>query len=139
MAYIPISIKEAVNKINDSWFLPAIQRPYVWGNRYESEKYICKLFDSIYQKYPIGVLIMWETKARVAHREFLSDYKQGDSYKNVDEGLWGRNKFLVYDGQQRLQTLYSCLKYSFNGRLLVFDLSYDFRHDEDSNTGFSLR
>ncbi len=136
MAYIPISIKTAVAKINESWFLPAIQRPYVWGNRYESEKYICKLFDSIYQKYPIGVLIMWETKSRVAHREFLSDYKQGDIYKNVDEGLWGRNKFLVYDGQQRLQTLYSCLKYSFNGRLLVFDLSYDFRHDEDSNTGF---
>lgn len=136
MAYIPISIKEAMAKINDSWFLPAIQRPYVWGNRYESEKYISMLFDSIYQKYPIGVLIMWETKARVAHREFLSHFKQGDTYKNVDEGLWSRNKFLVYDGQQRLQTLYSCLKYSFNGRLLVFDLSYDFKHDEDSNTGF---
>lgn len=136
MSYIPISIKEAMKKINDRWFLPAIQRPYVWGNRYESEKYICRLFDSIYQKYPIGVLIMWETKSRVAHREFLCNFKQGDIYKNVDEGLWERDKFLVYDGQQRLQTLFSCLKYTFNGRILVFDLSYDYNHDEDSNTGF---
>ena len=136
MSYIPISIKEAMKKINDSWFLPAIQRPYVWGNRYESEKYICRLFDSIYQKYPIGVLIMWETKSRVAHREFLCNFKQGDIYKNVDEGLWERDKFLVYDGQQRLQTLFSCLKYTFNNRILVFDLSYDYNNDEDSNTGF---
>lgn len=136
MSYIPISIKEAMKKINNSWFLPAIQRPYVWGNRYESEKYICRLFDSIYQKYPIGVLIMWETKSRVAHREFLGDFKQGDIYKNVDEGLWERDKFLVYDGQQRLQTLFSCLKYTFNNRILVFDLSYDYDNDEDSNTGF---
>lgn len=136
MSYIPISIKEAMKKINDRWFLPAIQRPYVWGNRYESEKYICRLFDSIYQKYPIGVLIMWETKSRVAHREFLCNFKQGDIYKNVDEGLWERDKFLVYDGQQRLQTLFSCLKYTFNNRILVFDLSYDYDNDEDSNTGF---
>lgn len=138
MSYIGISIKDAIEKINKNWFLPAVQRPYVWGNRYESEKYICKLFDSLYQKYPIGGLIMWETNSRVAHREFLTDYKQGDIYKNVDEGLWSREKCLIYDGQQRLQTLFSCLKYSFNTRLLVFDLSYDESNDEDSNTGFKF-
>ena len=138
MSYIPISIKEAINKINSSWFLPAIQRPYVWGNRYESEKYICRLFDSIYQKYPIGVLIMWETNSRVAHREFLRDFHKNDIYKNVDEGLWGREKYLVYDGQQRLQTLYSCLRYSFNDRYLVFNLSYDYKNDLDSDTGFKF-
>lgn len=25
-----LSIKEVVNNINENWFLPAIQRPYVW-------------------------------------------------------------------------------------------------------------
>ena len=48
MSYLTISVKEAVGNINaqnNGWFLPAVQRPYVWGSRYESEKYICKLFD----------------------------------------------------------------------------------------------
>ena len=136
MSYIPISIKEAMEEINRNWFLPAIQRPYVWGNRYESEKYICRLFDSLYQKYPIGVLIMWRTSSRVAYRNFLGDFKQGDIYKNAESGCWERDKSLVYDGQQRLQTLYSCLNHTFNERVLVFDLSYDWNKDEDGNTGF---
>ena len=136
MSYSGISIKEAISKVNHTWFLPAIQRPYVWGSRYGSEGYICKLFDSLYHKYPIGGLIMWETDATVAHREFLTNYKQGDVYKNVDEGLYGRHKFLIYDGQQRLQTLFSCLKYTFNDRVLVFDLSYNEMKDVDGETGF---
>lgn len=136
MSYTGISIKEAINKVNQMWFLPAIQRPYVWGSRYGSEGYICKLFDSLYHKYPIGGLIMWETDAAVAHREFMTNYKQGDVYKNVDEGLYMRHKFLIYDGQQRLQTLFSCLKYTFNDRVLVFDLSYDESKDADGETGF---
>lgn len=136
MSYTGITIKDAMEKINTEWFLPAIQRPYVWGSRYNSERYICKLFDSLYQKYPIGVLIFWETKNAVAHREFLRDYHQGDVYKNVEEGLWIRHKNLVYDGQQRLQTLYSCLKYTFNDRILVFDLAYNKDADTDGETGF---
>jgi len=79
---------------------------------------------------------MWETESKVAHREFLTNYRQGDVYKNVDEGLFGRNKFLVYDGQQRLQTLFSCLKYTFNDRVLVFNLAYDESKDTDKETGF---
>ena len=136
MSYIGISVRNAISQINVSWFLPAIQRPYVWGSRYESEAYICKLFDSLYHKYPIGGLIMWETKAKVAHREFLGHYKQGDLYRNVEEGLYGRHKCLIYDGQQRLQTLYSCLKYTFNDRVLVFNLAYDESNDTDGETGF---
>lgn len=136
MSYIGISVKEALSKINQTWFLPAIQRPYVWGSRYESEAYICKLFDSLYHKYPIGGLIMWETEAKVAHREFLTNYKQGDVYKNVDSGLYDRHKCLIYDGQQRLQTLFSCLKYTFNDRVLVFNLAYDESKDIDKETGF---
>ena len=136
MSYLGISIKEALNKINSDWYLPAIQRPYVWGSRHNSENYICKLFDSLYREYPIGTLIFWETNNKVAHREFLRDYHQGDLYKNVDEGVWNRDKNLVYDGQQRLQTLYSCLKYSFNDKLLVFDLAYDYNNDSDGETGF---
>lgn len=124
-------------EINTKWFLPAIQRPYVWGNRYEFEKYIQRLFDSLYHNYPIGILILWETEKTIPHRDFLKDIREREVYSNIeDKGVWSRHKSLVYDGQQRLQTLYSCLKYSIFDRLLVFDLNYDEKKDEDSKTGF---
>lgn len=50
MSYLGMSVKEAVENVNSNvngWFLLSVQRPYVWGSRYESEKYIAKLFDSI--------------------------------------------------------------------------------------------
>lgn len=143
MSYSGISVKEAINKINNDnngWFLPAVQRPYVWGSRHENEQYICKLFDSILKGYPIGGLIIWNTREKIPYREFMSDYQTGDIPRLVDVGLHGRiDKWLVYDGQQRLQTLYSCLKYTFNGRILVYDLLFDLLVDHDpTETGFSF-
>lgn len=136
MSYVGISIKEAMSKINREWFLPAVQRPYVWGSRYDSERYICKLFDSLYQNYPIGGIIMWHTEEKVAYRHFLTDYHPGDVYRNAEEGTWGRDKHLIYDGQQRLQTLFSCLNHTFNNRVLVFNLAYNPDTDTDVDTGF---
>ena len=141
MSFQTISVKEAVNKVNGSsngWFLPAVQRPYVWGSRYESEKYICKLFDSILNGYPIGTLIVWNTETAVPFREFMGDYEDGKNAALVDKGLWEKaDKWLVYDGQQRLQTLYSCLKYSLNKRVLVYNLLYD-ENNEDEYYGFEF-
>jgi len=144
MSYISISIKESIEKINSSnqgWFLPAVQRPYVWGSRYESEIYICKLFDSLLRGYPIGGLILWNTEEKIPYREFMRDYKNDELPKIVDKGLWGRrDKWLVYDGQQRLQTLYSCLNYSFNQKIIIFDLLFDMKREdiEQDETGFSF-
>lgn len=143
MSYLGISVKEAINFINNDnngWFLPAVQRPYVWGSRHENEQYICKLFDSILRGYPIGALIIWNTEEKIPYREFMSDYQAGDIPKLVDAGLHGRkDKWLVYDGQQRLQTLYSCLKYTFNGRVIVYDLLFDLLGEHDPNVmGFSF-
>lgn len=143
MSYLGISIKEAISNINNSangWYLPHIQRPYVWGSRYENEKYICKLFDSILKGYPIGGLIVWNTEEEVPYREFISDYIPGEIQKLVDKGLHKRNdKWLIYDGQQRLQTLYSCLRYTFNNKILVYNLLFDINNEnEPDETGFSF-
>lgn len=145
MSYLSISVKEAINKVNASthgWFLPAIQRPYVWGSRYENEMYICKLFDSILRGYPIGGLIVWNTEEEVPHREFVRDYSySSDGAKLTEQGLWGRkDKWLVYDGQQRLQTLFSCLRYTFNDKILVFNLLFDktAKDNDPDETGFSF-
>lgn len=141
MSFQTISVKEAVNNINansNGWFLPAVQRPYVWGSRYESEKYICKLFDSILNGYPIGTLIVWNTDKEVPYREFMNDYEDGKIATLVDKSLWERtDKWLVYDGQQRLQTLFSCLKYTLNKRILAYNLLYN-TDNTDEDYGFEF-
>ncbi len=140
MSYLPISVKEAILKINKDWFLPAVQRPYVWGSRYESERYICKLFDSILKGYPIGGLIVWETDQEIPYRRFIGDYCPDNFPELVDKGQHGKSgKGLIYDGQQRLQTLYSCLQFTFNDKILIYDLISNDTDDNDRDkTGFSF-
>lgn len=141
MSYAGISIREALDKINsrDGWFLPQVQRQYVWGDRYESEEYVCLLLDSILKGHPIGGVVLWRTDNPIPYREFVQDYLPGKYARQVDKGRWGASKSLVYDGQQRLQTLYSVLHYSFNGRVLFFDLLFDSASAEADETGFLFR
>ncbi|HUH59625.1 MAG TPA: DUF262 domain-containing protein [Candidimonas sp.] len=142
MSYAGISIREALDKLNapnNGWCLPQVQRQYVWGARHESETYICLLLDSLLRRYPIGGIVLWETNQKVPYRYFIGDYTPGKYAKQVDEGLWGAHKFLVYDGQQRLQTLYSVLRHRFNGQVLHFDLLFDSERSEADETGFLFR
>lgn len=149
MSYAGISIRDVLDKINannSGWYLPQVQRQYVWGARDESETYICLLLDSLLKGYPIGGIVLWETERAVPFRKFVEDYVPGQYAKQVGEGRWGEHKSLVYDGQQRLQTLYSVLRHSFNGRILHFDLLFDVHgKDEQGNeieaddTGFLFR
>jgi len=139
MSYSGVSIREAMEKINhfgNGWYLPQVQRQYVWGARYESETYICLLLDSLFRRYPIGGIVIWETDQRIPFREFVDDYYPGRFAKQVEEGRWKTHKSLVYDGQQRLQTLRSVLYYTFNGKILCFDLLFDKDKTESDETGF---
>ncbi len=79
-----------INASVNGWFLPAEQRPYVWGSRYENELYIRKLFDSLLRGYPIGGLILWNTGEEIEYREFVGDYERDNTPKIVDRGLWGK-------------------------------------------------
>ena len=140
--YEGISIREAMERINarnNGWFLPNIQRQYVWGSRDSSEEYICLLLDSLFRGYPIGGLVLWETDARVPFREFLEDYNVGSVAMIVAEERWGYHKYLVYDGQQRLQTLFSVLYHKFNGRTLYFNLLFNAATAETDETGFFFK
>ena len=140
--YESISVRDVLDRINaheNGWFLPHIQRQYVWGSRDSSEEYICLLVDSLLRGFPIGGLVLWETNSKIPYREFLQDYRVGTVTKIVPEERQGNHKFLVYDGQQRLQTLYSVLFYSFNGRILYYDLKFDPEDKEVDETGFFFR
>jgi uncharacterized protein with ParB-like and HNH nuclease domain len=125
MYYAPLSIREAVENVNVKWYLPAIQRPYDWGERHKKKEFIYKLFDSVIREYPIGTLILWETTKEVPFRAFLEDYDSEKRTKIVDKGKWKKDKELIYDGQQRLQSLFSCLKFTFHNEVLCFDLLFD--------------
>lgn len=142
MSYLGISVREAMSKLNathSGWFLPQVQRQYVWGARHESEGYVCLLLDSLKRGYPIGGVVLWETSTPVPYREFVRDYAPGQYARQVEEGRWGAAKSLVYDGQQRLQTLYSVLLHRFNGRVLHFDMLFDADAAESDDTGFLFR
>ena len=140
MPFDPISIREAMIKItNKEWVLPITQRPYEWGDRANFQKGIYRLFDSLYRNYPIGAFLIWHTSEEIPYREFLQDFDPELPVPSaVEKGNWSRLKSLVYDGQQRLQTLYSCLQYKFCGMVLCFDSLFDPTKNEDDSYGFKF-
>jgi hypothetical protein len=73
--------------------LPDIQRPFVWPN-----VNVRNLFDSLYQGYPAGYLLFWETGADPSLRMIgTRDEQRAPS-------------LAIVDGQQRLTSLYAVTK-----------------------------
>ena len=56
-----LSIKDVIEEINQSYFLPDIQREYVWLKKAD-EKKIEQLFDSVLRGYPISSFLFWKLK-----------------------------------------------------------------------------
>lgn len=127
---------------NGGFWLPNIQRAFVW-----KEEQIERLFDSVLREYPIGTLLVWKNKNKVKKRKFIDNYHEGlkltDFYHTTDD----RQKFLVLDGQQRLQSIFIALKGSYNGKELFInilsgelkapeDMKYEFSFKLDSNVDF---
>lgn len=116
------------------YWLPNIQRAFVW-----KEEQIERLFDSIMREYPIGSLLIWKTKSKIKRRKFIENYKLDlkltDFYIPEDE----KQKMLVLDGQQRLQSLTIGLQGSYDKReLCVNILSGDLVAPEDIRYKFKF-
>ncbi len=123
--FLDKSIKEVVDGLNVRYFLPDIQREYVWLKNAD-EKKIEQLFDSILRGYPIGSFLFWKLpKEDIAKSdEQDSDKLNFQLYKfieNYDERKPHNEKirieqikrddlYIVLDGQQRLTSLYIGLK-----------------------------
>ena len=106
--YNDTSIKKLVNGINQEYFLPDIQRPFVWKNdKNEFEGKVCSLFDSILRNYPIGTLLFWKIDKKRADEDNLTLLKfleNSNTYRN-DKFLSissEKDYILVLDGQQRM-------------------------------------
>lgn len=122
-----ITIKEVIEEINVSYFLPDIQREYVWLDR-AAEKKIEQLFDSILRNYPIGSFLFWKLrktdvetdksalpdsdKLNFQLYQFIEDYDVRNPHnEKIDIAKVNSNDLnIVLDGQQRLTSLYIGLK-----------------------------
>lgn len=88
-----MDILTILNQIDiGSYALPEFQRGYVW-NRDQ----VRKLMNSLYRDYPIGGLLVWDTKT--------------DAEITRGQGpLTAGHVNLILDGQQRITTLYGIIK-----------------------------
>lgn len=116
------TIRKIVGCLNNEdedggFWLPNIQRPFVW-----SEEQICTLFDSIMREYPISTLLVWKTVSSIRHRKFIDNWRDGLRLSDFYVPENSKKKFLVLDGQQRLQSLFIGLRGSYEGKELYFDI-----------------
>ena len=127
MSYKQTSIKSVIDKINRSYFIPDIQRHYVWLQD-PNKKKIEQLFDSLMRGYPIGAFLFWELKKNDIESDFENDKESGkinfQLYKFIEDydvrhpynekysisKLIGDELHVVLDGQQRLTSLYIGLR-----------------------------
>ncbi|GAA7651761.1 DUF262 domain-containing protein [Helicobacter pylori] len=119
------SIKNVVDELNVRYFLPDIQREYVWLKKAD-EKKIEQLFDSILRGYPIGSFLFWQLqKEDIAKSDeqdsdklnfqlykFITNYDERKPHneKIPIEQIMRDDLSIVLDGQQRLTSLYIGLK-----------------------------
>ena len=127
MSYQQKSIKTVIDRINQSYFIPDIQRNYVWLQNPKAKK-IEQLFDSLMRGYPIGAFLFWNLKKddiasdfdneaeskklNFQLYKFIEDYDvrhQNNEKINVSK-VTSDELNIVLDGQQRLTSLYIGLR-----------------------------
>jgi len=113
MEYRSVRINDVISGINKDYFLPAIQREFVW-----KPDQIERLFDSILGDYPIGSFLFWKVDEQNNEQwttfEFIRQFDEAQPH-NPEANLKGiaRDIFLVLDGQQRISSLFIGLKGSY--------------------------
>ena len=109
MSYRSEPIAVAIARMNRQYFLPAIQREFVW-----KPEQIAQLFDSILRGYPISSFLFWELKAENRDKwqvyKFLEKARDGGTHNELASTDGVTNLSLVLDGQQRLTSLMIGLK-----------------------------
>lgn len=110
MSYATITIGDLLADVNSRYFLPAIQRPFVW-----KPDQIITLIDSLLKGYPISSLMFWavdeDLKQELKIYNFIEHWKP--EMQNPVASVNGRDVTLVLDGQQRITSLLIALRGSF--------------------------
>ncbi len=112
MVYRSEPIAVVVDRLNRQYFLPAIQRQFVW-----LQPQIIQLFDSIMRGYPISSFLFWELKPENRDKwevyKFIDNFRQDGTHNELASTDGVQQPTLVLDGQQRLSALLIGLKGTF--------------------------
>jgi len=116
MSYRAEPIQITIGHLNSEYFLPAIQREFVWR-----QKQIVQLFDSILRGYPISSFLFWKLKPENRDKweayKFISEARDGGTHNVLANTNGVHNLTLVLDGQQRLTSLLIGLKGSYVAKI----------------------
>jgi uncharacterized protein with ParB-like and HNH nuclease domain len=110
MPYQEETIKTILDRVNKQYFLPSIQRNYVWG-----PERVIMLFDSILRGYPISSFLFWELEHENRDRWEIykfceAAYSGGTEHDPLHAAVGISSTTLVLDGQQRLTSILIGLK-----------------------------
>ena len=115
MSYRSETIALAIGRMNRQYFLPAIQREFVW-----KPEQIVQLFDSIMRGYPISSFLFWELKPENRDKwqvyEFLEKAQHGGTHNQLASTDGVTSLSLVLDGQQRLTSLMIGLRGTYTAK-----------------------
>lgn len=119
-SYKSQTIFETIKGINKMYYLPSIQRKFVW-----SVGQIEKLFDSLMQGYPIGTFLFWSVEKggdpshidEYTFYKFINNYSEKNALEfvqtKVEKPSMEERIVAVLDGQQRLSSLFCALQGSY--------------------------
>lgn len=159
MSYKAQTIIETIKGINQTYYLPSIQRKFVWD-----VAQIESLFDSLMQGYPIGTFLFWSVEKggdpshidEYTFYQFIQNYSEKNSLEfvqsKVEKPSVKEKIVAVLDGQQRLSSLYCALQgsYAFKTnkkispndpypkRELYLNLLYQCKNEMDSKYQFKF-
>lgn len=132
--YARETVKNIVEKINDKYFLPDIQRDFVW-----KPIQVYTLFDSLLRDYPISTLLFWKLNGKYLEEKNIKKLKfvdKSDAKNEFDTSInLEKEYYLVLDGQQRLTAFYLSLKGNYIIKNKQYDLYFNLLSGEKDDDG----
>ncbi|MCE6995617.1 DUF262 domain-containing protein [Saccharothrix sp. S26] len=101
--------------IDGDILLPRFQRQFVW-----KRSQIIDLLDSVRRNYPIGSLLLWQTRQKLASERSIADLAINETKPDYPVNY-------LLDGQQRLSTICGALFWSGSKADSVWNIAFDLR------------
>lgn len=128
--YTRKSVSEVIEDINRKYFLPDIQRNFVWR-----PDQVYALFDSIMRDYPISTFLFWRLEGKYLQEEKIKKLRFVETSQETnteDTSIDPVGEYLlVLDGQQRLTTFYLVLKGNYVIHTSLYDLYFNILSGEE--------
>ena len=123
-----VRIEELARRVKEGDIkLPKFQRPFVWN-----AADIIDLLDSIYNGYPIGSVLLWRTKLRLASEHTIGDL-------DVDDRPVAYPTNYLLDGQQRISTICGVLYWKGQDKKNKWNVVFDLREEKFMHPSDELR